>query len=110
MMVDTLYYDGRCSLCNHEIKWMARWADDSLVLIDIHEADDLPKGKAVLFETLHLQTSSGEWKQGLDATVTAWKHTSIGFLFIPLRWPLIRPVADRLYRQWSKQRFCKLPY
>ena len=109
-MTDTLYFDGRCSLCRHEIKWMSRWADDSLILIDVHESNDLPKEKAEFLATLHLQTDSGEWRLGLDATVAAWKHTPIGFLFAPLRWPLIKPIADKLYSYWAKQRYCKLSY
>lgn len=109
-MIDTLYFDGRCSLCRHEIKWMARWANDSLILIDVHGTADLPKEKSEFLKILHLQTASGEWKLGLDASVIAWRHTPIGFLFTPLRWPLIKPIADRLYNHWAKQRFCKLRY
>jgi len=109
-MTDTLYFDGKCPLCRHEIKWLFRWADDSLVLIDVHHDIDLPKEKSAFLEILHLQTTSGEWRLGLDATVTAWKHTPIGFLFSPLRWPLIKPIADKLYLHWAKRRFCKLTY
>lgn len=107
-MTDTLYYDGKCPLCQHEIKWMSRWTDDSLVLVDIHETKVLPKEKSKLLEILHLQTASGEWQLGLDATVSAWNHTPIGFLFTPLRWPLIKHVADKLYLYWAKQRCCRL--
>ena len=109
-MTDTLYFDGRCSICHHETKWIKRWAKDSLVLIDIHESINLPKEKSELLATLHLQTDSGKWLLGLDASVTAWKHTPVGFLFSPLRWPLIKSLADKLYSFWAKRRFCKLSY
>lgn len=109
-MTDTLYFDGKCSLCRHEIKWISRWADNSLVLIDIHKDIDLPKEKSELLKTLHLRTTTNEWQLGLDASVTAWKHTPIGFVLLPLRWPLIKPLADKIYSRWAKRRFCKLSY
>ena len=109
-MADTLYFDSKCPVCRREIKWMTRWADNALNLIDIHKSDNLPKEKSALLAIIHLQTQSGEWRLGLDAIVTAWRHTPVGFLLIPLRWPLIKPIADKIYSKWAEQRYCKLSY
>ena len=109
-MTDTLYYDGKCALCSHEIRLLARLKDSSLILIDIHGQANQQStwDKLTLMSVLHLQTSSGKWIKGLDATVQAWKHTKLGFLFIPLRWPVIRTVADYFYTKWANSRVCKL--
>ena len=61
-----------------------------------------------LLRVLHFETASGESLTGLDATVAAWQPTRIGFLWGWLRWPLIRPVADKVYTRWAASRFNKL--
>jgi len=109
-MPDTLYYDGKCPLCSHEIRLLKRFKGKSLTLIDIHSDDNQQTvlSTQTLLAVLHLQTSDGNWLKGLDATVKAWNHTKFGFLFIPLRWPLIKQLADWFYIKWASKRVCKL--
>ena len=72
-MNNTLYYDGLCPLCSHEIRLLKRFKDEALTLIDIHsEQNQQPFfDKITLLSILHLQTSDGQWHKGLDATVRA---------------------------------------
>jgi len=109
-MVNTLYYDGNCPLCSHEIQILNKYKDNQLRLIDIQSKNNKQQIKSndELLLALHLNTSDGVWLIGLDATVAAWQHTHIGFLFKPLRWPLIKPVADYVYKKWATNRQCKL--
>jgi len=109
-MADTLYYDGNCPLCSYEIRILNRYKDNKLHLIDIHSQDNRQqsKNKLELLLVLHLQTKEGQWLTGLDATVAAWQHTRVGFAFKPLRWPLIKPVSDYVYKKWAVNRQCKL--
>lgn len=108
--MDTLYYDGRCSLCLHEINWLRKLTDSRLALVDIHSLNDgsIAIERQRLMAILHLKKANGDWVTGLDATVGAWSHTRLGWLFKPLRWPLIKPVADKLYLRWANSRVCKL--
>ncbi len=106
-MKSILYFDGNCPLCAKEMALLKRLKNSELELVDLwHAQIDIPSDD--LLKVLHLQTPQGEWKKGLDANVAAWRHTPIGFLFIPLRWPIIGPIADKIYYRWAENRFCKI--
>lgn len=106
---NTLYYDGQCPLCSKEMQRLGRLQNGDLRLVDIHR-NPLPanKTRAELLEVLHLRDANGEWISGLDANVKAWQHTSWGWLFAWLRWPLIATIADRVYAIWARRRYQKL--
>ncbi len=121
-MPDTLYYDGQCPLCTREMAKLGQLCDAQLQLADIHRlppdnsleqtdglapTDALPS-RDTLLKTLHLRTAEGQWLTGIDANVAAWQHTRLGPLWRWLRWPLIRPVADRVYRLWAERRYRRL--
>lgn len=106
----TLYYDGHCSLCNREMARLAALKDDGLRLQDIHSITDfdaLPD-KDTLLRNLHLKTAQGRILTGVDANVAAWQATRYGRLFRWMRWPLIRPLADAVYRIWALWRYRRL--
>jgi predicted DCC family thiol-disulfide oxidoreductase YuxK len=109
-MPDTLYYDGQCPLCNREMAKLGQLCDANLQLRDIHSltaGEDLPD-RETLLRTLHLKTANGELLTGIDANVMAWQHTRLGPLWRWLRWPVIRPLADRVYRIWAERRYRRL--
>ncbi|MBW0148448.1 thiol-disulfide oxidoreductase DCC family protein [Marinobacter arenosus] len=105
---DTLFYDSRCPLCAREILTLRKLQDGSLIFADIHEQGganpDVPSHEHLL-RRLHLLTWTGEWVTGLEATVRAWSHTGFGFLFRPLLWPVVFPLASRLYAIWADRRY-----
>jgi predicted DCC family thiol-disulfide oxidoreductase YuxK len=113
-MQESLFYDGSCGMCAKEIYFLERWKDEGLALVDIHSdprrqlAEQFSDNE--LLSVLHLQSSNGRWLTGLDATVRAWQHTPLGWVFKPLRWPLIKPIADWAYDKWAHKRACKLGY
>jgi predicted DCC family thiol-disulfide oxidoreductase YuxK len=106
--VDTLYFDGLCPLCAHEIKLLSKLKKKGLALVDIHSLEesstDLPSSDEML-RVLHLRTGEGEWKLGVDATVGAWSHTRIGWLWRVLTLPGIRWLADKAYYPWARRRY-----
>ncbi len=103
---DTLYYDGACPLCAHEMKHLAKLKRETLNLVDIHslEITDGMPSKEDLLLNLHLQRDD-QWIVGADANVAAWQHTRFGALWAWLRWPLIRSVVDPVYAFWAKRRY-----
>lgn len=106
---DTLYYDASCPLCSKEIKHLKKLQQGELYCADIHTElpKELTKQKEAMLGILHLYKKSGECMQGLDATAEAWSHTDYGWAFRFLRWPLIKPVADKVYYIWAKKRYEK---
>jgi predicted DCC family thiol-disulfide oxidoreductase YuxK len=106
--MDTLYYDGQCPLCSKEIATLRRLETGNLAFADIHTQDNskelLPDREALL-RRLHLLTGDGDWLIGLEATVRAWSHTKLGFLFRPLLWPLVYPLVSRVYCNWADRRY-----
>ncbi|MBO6701950.1 MAG: DUF393 domain-containing protein [Pseudomonadales bacterium] len=108
MTKDILYYDGACPLCRTEISQLEKTSDAHIEFKDVHSLT-LDKAEAESrLKILHLETRSGEILTGLDANVAAWQHTRWGFLFRPLRWPVIRHVADVVYDYWAVRRFERL--
>ena len=104
-----LFYDAQCPLCSREIEALRRRLQRPLELVNIHdmEPEDGVPDSETLMRILHYQSAEGRWQLGLDATVSAWRHTRYGVLFGWLRWPLVRPVADRVYRRWAEKRYCR---
>lgn len=107
---DTLFYDGSCPLCAREIRTLRRLQRGNLIFADVHEQPEdnqnLPSQENLL-RRLHLMTWTGEWVTGLHANVRAWSHTPFGWLFKPLLWPVIHPVAKRVYESWADRRYDK---
>jgi predicted DCC family thiol-disulfide oxidoreductase YuxK len=93
-----------------EIRLLRRIAGPGLELVDLNKLPDLPgrPTRLIKLTTLHLETADGEWLTGVDATVRAWSHTRWGPLFRALRWPLIGPLADLVYRYWARKRYQRL--
>lgn len=108
MKKEILYYDGACPLCTAEVSHLKKIADSAIDFLDVHalELDQAETEKRL--RVLHLETSSGDVLQGLDATVAAWQHTRWRLLFRWLRWPLIRQVTDAVYSYWADKRFDRL--
>lgn len=110
MNCDQLYYDGQCPLCIAEMDKLRKLADAELQLVDIHtltNTEGLPD-RETLLGTLHLKKAGGGLVVGMDANVAAWQHTRYGWLWRPLRWPLVCNIADFAYRHWARWRFRRL--
>ncbi len=106
---DTLFFDGQCPLCLREMTHLRRLKDDALELVDIHslpESGDLPP-RDQLLAVLHLRRGQS-WLTGVDASVAAWQHTRYAALWRWMRWPIIAPLIDTVYRRWAIWRFNRL--
>ncbi len=108
MKQETLYYDGDCPLCRTEIDHLKKITDCGIAFQNIHELDIEPSDAEARLRVLHLETPTGAVLRGLDANVAAWQHTRWGVLVKPLRWPLIRQIADVVYDYWAARRFDRM--
>lgn len=100
--MDTLFYDGNCSLCIKEMNKLESLKDKNLTLTNIHQMQISDAEKDRLFSRLHLQTSDGQMLTGFKANIRAWRHTRFKkalwiFQFPPLSW-----FGELGYRVWLK--------
>lgn len=105
----TLFYDGTCPLCVNEINHLKRLDQKQRIAFeDIHAENfterypdvDRDEASAILLGDVH-----GQRIRGLDVTHRAWSLVGRGWITAPLRWPLIRPVADRVYLWFAPRRY-----
>lgn len=105
-----LFYDGQCPLCVREMRQLQRHdTAQHLALVDIFTPNfhaDFPQINAdAAREILHAERPNGELLLGLDATYAAWKIVGKGYWIAPLRWPVVRVIADCCYRFFARNRY-----
>jgi len=106
----TIFYDGGCPLCAIEMRHLKRLnQDNKLGFVDIMAADFAERFPALdwqaLNDRIHAMRADGTMLIGLDVTYEAWRLVGKGWLYAPLRWPLVKPLADRFYLWFAKHRY-----
>ncbi len=106
----TIFYDGGCPLCAIEMRHLKkRNQEGRLAFEDIMATDFTARYPSLdwqaLNDRIHAMKNDGSLVVGLDATHQAWRLVGRGWLYAPLRWPLIRPVADWLYVKFARHRY-----
>ncbi|WP_117232825.1 thiol-disulfide oxidoreductase DCC family protein [Vibrio maerlii] len=105
----TLFYDGTCPLCVGEMRSLHRYDNTNQIrTVDIHseefaEFPQIDPKQANLI--LHAIDSEGTLYLGLDAAHQAWGKLGRGWLYAPLRWKIIRPLADKIYLYFARNRY-----
>lgn len=108
-MAFTIFYDGLCPLCDIEMKHLKkRNTHGQLVFEDINAADFSARYPTLewqaLNERIHGMNEDGTMLIGLDVTHKAWSLVGKGWIYAPLRWPIIRFFADKFYLVFAKHR------
>ncbi|MDC8832283.1 thiol-disulfide oxidoreductase DCC family protein [Alteromonas gilva] len=106
----TLFYDGGCPLCAIEMRHLKRLnTAGKLAFVDIMDDDFAQRYPHLEWQALndriHGQQPDGTMLIGLDVTYQAWKLVGRGWVYAPLRWPLIKPLADRFYLWFARHRY-----
>lgn len=110
-----LLYDGACPLCRREIALVRRLTRKrKVIFVDVHTLapEQYPAGKsqADLLLDLHLVWPDGHVDTGLDANVLLWRQTPLGWLWRVFELPLVRPLAQWIYRRWADRRYANMGY
>jgi len=105
----TIFYDGGCPLCVREMRHLKRLdKHQKMAFEDINAGDFNQRYPQVSFtranQILHGMNADGEMLYGLDVTHAAWSLVGRGWLTAPLRWPLIRGLADKGYLFFARNR------
>jgi predicted DCC family thiol-disulfide oxidoreductase YuxK len=106
----TLFYDGYCPLCLAEMSKLREYDKQGLLsFVDIHETDFALHFPLLSWQELnariHGQLADGRLISGLDVTYLAWKLVGKGWVYAPLRWPIIAWLADRAYLFFARYRY-----
>ncbi len=105
----TIFYDGTCPLCAKEMRVLLQQDKKNVIkTVDIYsdEMSKYPHIDAKAANTiLHAINQKGDLILGLDVTYLAWKLVGKGWIYAPLRWPLIKVIADWCYLRFAKNRY-----
>ena len=103
-----LFYDSECPLCVKEMQHLKKkdhWNRIRLVAIQSEEMSHYPAINVdEAHKVLHGQLASGRIIKGLDVTHKAWSLAGFGYLTGVLRVPVVRPVADQVYKVFARNR------
>lgn len=105
----TLYYESACALCNGEMtNLMLRDTEGKLRFVDVSAPgfDSPPPGTSTadLLELIHAQTADGRVLRGVEVFRHAYRAVGLDWLVAPTNWPLLGPLADRLYPVLARNR------
>lgn len=106
----TIFYDGYCPLCMIEMNKLASLDKANKIrFMDIQKPEFSQQFPHLDWQALnnriHVMLENGSLVSGLDATHLVWKQVGKGWVYAPLRWPLIRWFADRLYNLFARHRY-----
>jgi predicted DCC family thiol-disulfide oxidoreductase YuxK len=109
-MAFILFYDGLCPLCEKEVSHLLKRDKEKRIQFeDISLPDFSERYPELNLDDLnariHGQLEDGTMITGLDVTHKAWSLVGVGWLYAPLRWPVIRWFADHFYLFFAKHRY-----
>jgi len=111
----TLLYDGGCPLCLREVTFLRRRdtrlhpGAPRLAFVDIDDATYDPAAHAGIsyreaMGRIHAVAADGTVLQDVEVFRRAYALVELGWLYAPTRWPLLRPLVERLYSLWAGAR------
>lgn len=107
----TIYYDGSCRLCcGQRDRWLRHDPDQHrLVHVDVTDPAFDPASigttRESLLASIHAGTPDGQLLAGMEAVRCAYAALGKGWWLAPTGWPVIRPIADAIYRQLARHRY-----
>ncbi|RMX08590.1 DUF393 domain-containing protein [Corticibacter populi] len=106
----TIFYDRSCRLCRSEMHNLKlRDQADRLRLVDASQAEQLA-GLALgvpqqeLLALIHARDAQGRWLRGVAVFEAAYAAAGLDWVARPLRWPVVGPLARRLYPWVARHR------
>jgi predicted DCC family thiol-disulfide oxidoreductase YuxK len=105
-----LLFDGDCPLCKHEAHLLA-WLDGGrsrLALEDISapgfDAGRYGRSQDELMAEIHGLLPDGRLVKGMEVFRQAYAAVGFAWLLAPTGWPMIKPLADRAYAWFARNR------
>jgi predicted DCC family thiol-disulfide oxidoreductase YuxK len=104
-----LLFDGDCPYCRLEIRWLQRWnRKGRLVFEDIASESFDPSAYGLTADEvmafIHGVFPDGRILTGMEVFRQAYGAVGIGWVLAPTGWPLLRPIFDRFYVWFARNR------
>jgi predicted DCC family thiol-disulfide oxidoreductase YuxK len=105
----TLFYDAACPVCALEMDHLReRNAAGRLLFVDINtpgfDAGRYGTSYAAMDAQIHGLRADGELVHGVQVLRLAYEAVGLGWLWAPMRWAPLAPVADVAYRVFARHR------
>ena len=106
----TFLYDGGCPLCRRETNFLKdRDKFEQINFVDINCKDYDPKNyQNISFEkamsNLHGILNNGNIIKGLDVLAYSYQLIGLGWIYFPIRIPIISNLLKIIYGFWAKYR------
>lgn len=106
-----LLYDGECPLCLREVNFLRKRdaGRGRVAFVDIASPDYSPEDNGGIdFETamgrIHAVLPDGSTVQNVEVFRRVYEAIDMGWVYAATRWPVIRPVVDKVYDLWADRR------
>ena len=105
-----VFFDGECPLCRREIDLVRRLDDGQgrVDLVDLaapgFDASAFGLDQATIEARIHGELPDGTIVEGVDVFVHLYEALDRGWLVRPARWRGLRPLLDRAYLWFARNR------
>ncbi|MGF1537202.1 MAG: thiol-disulfide oxidoreductase DCC family protein [Elainellaceae cyanobacterium] len=106
-----LLYDGECPLCLREVNFLKQrdGGRGRVAFVDIAAANYRPEENGgVDFETamgrIHAILPDGSVIKNVEVFRQVYEVLGMGWIYAATRWPVIRPIVDKIYEIWADRR------
>lgn len=104
----TIFYDGACPICSREINFLRRRNKRGTVRFENTAAagfDPLHYGLPATHERIiHAMLPDRSLVTGLEVFRRVYREVGLGWLLAPTGWVIFRPIFDRLYLVFARNR------
>ncbi|WP_404785775.1 thiol-disulfide oxidoreductase DCC family protein [Altericista sp. CCNU0014] len=106
-----LLYDGQCPLCLREVNFLTRKdAGRGIVaFVDIADLDYRPSDHggvefAEAMGRIHAVLPDGTVIRDVEVFRRVYEALGMGWIYAATQWPIVRPIANKLYDLWASWR------
>lgn len=105
----TVLFDGECPLCQREIAALERRNDAGRVAFEDIAAPDFDPARygldhRAVMGRIHGVLPDGRVVEGMEVLRRAYAGVGLGWVLAPSRWRLLRPLFDRAYTVFARNR------
>ncbi|GJD12636.1 Uncharacterized protein mitochondrial [Galdieria sulphuraria] len=106
-----LLYDGQCPLCRKEVAFLQKHDNNRGIIcfVDISDKcyssfDNAGIDYKTAMGRIHAIRNDGTVVRDMEVFRVVYDALGIGWIYFPTKLPMIKPVADLVYRIWAKFR------